>query len=202
MKELNKYTKETLIGLILGDAHIGKSKDKYFITLEQTTKHEKYVLYIYDMLKKQGIDLHDIKYYTRVDKRHSSINKSIYFKTHSSDQFNELGAMFLENSKKIIPLNIKEWLTPVSLAHWICGDGQLVKDGGITLCTDSYTKQEVDILLDALVFNFNAKCSIHNKKVRNGNVYNRIYIHKNSFNQIKPLITEHLYESFFYKLHM
>lgn len=202
MQNLNQFIKEILVGLILGDAHIGKSKDKFFITLEQSSKHEDYVLHLHSILKQQGIELHNIKYYTRVDNRYDSINKSIYFKTYSSYIFNDLGVMFLENDKKVIPLNIKEWLTPVSLAHWICGDGQLVKDGGITLCTDNYSSSEVTILLNALVDNFNVKCSIHNKKVKNGNVYKRIYIHKKSLNQIKPLLAEHMFKSFLYKLHM
>ena len=101
---------------------------------------------------------------------------------------------------KIVPLNIKDWLTPISLAHWICGDGQLVKKGGITLCTDNYTLEEVKILIDGLKVNFNADCSIHIKKGKS-NTYHRIYIKKASFETIKPLIIEHVHKSFLYKLH-
>jgi hypothetical protein len=69
--------------------------------------------------------------------------------------------MFIYNGTKVVPLNIKDWLTPISLAHWISGDGQLVKEGGITICTDNYTIEEVNVLISALNYKFNANCSIH-----------------------------------------
>lgn len=80
-------------------------------------------------------------------------------------------------------------------------DGQLVKRGGVTLCTDSYTLEEVNLLIKILDNKFNLKCSIHNKKGRTGNVYHRIYIGKNSLDNIKSLLIPHMHESFLYKLH-
>lgn len=82
--------------------------------------------------------------------------------------------MFILNGKKIIPSNIKDWLTPISLAHWICGDGQLVKKAGITLCTDNYTLTEVERLIISLKDIFDADCSIQNKKGKSGNIYHRV----------------------------
>lgn len=110
--------------------------------------------------------------------------------------------MFIsEMGHKIIPLDIKEWLTPVSLAYWICDDGQLVKNGGLTLCTDNYTLDEVKILIETLSNNFSAECSIHNKKGKSGKIYNRIYIKKRSFDNIKPLVENYVHKLFLYKLH-
>lgn len=110
--------------------------------------------------------------------------------------------MFIINGIKIIPSDIACWLTPISLAHWICGDGQLVKKGGITLCTDNYTLTEVNTPVESLKHQFNADCSIHKKKGKSGSIYHRIYIKKGSFDLIKPLTQEHVHESFLYKLHM
>jgi len=109
--------------------------------------------------------------------------------------------MFILNGKKIISSNIKDWLTPISLAHWICGDGQLVKKGEITLCTDNYTLSERERLIISLKDKFDADCSIHNKKGKSGNIYHRVCINKASFDAIKPLIIEHIHESFLCKLH-
>jgi hypothetical protein len=54
--------------------------------------------------------------------------------------------MFLDSEgKKVIPTNIADHLTPRSLAFWIMDDGQQVKRGGVTLCTDSYSEEEVDL---------------------------------------------------------
>ena len=59
-------------------------------------------------------------------------------------------------------------------------DGQQVKKGGLTLCTDSYNSNEVNILREALKKNFNLETSIHNKKGNDDTVYERIYIKKDS----------------------
>lgn len=201
MTNLDLKTKEILVGLLLSDGHIGVSGDKSFITMEQTIKHESYVLYLHDILIKGGIPLNTIRYYSRTDTRYSSINESIYFKSHNLQALNFLADMFIKDGVKVIPRNIKEWLTPISLAHWICGDGQLVKKGGITLCTDNYTLDEVKLLINGLKDKFNANCSIHNKKGKSGTVYHRIYIKKVSFDSIKPLILEYIHKSFLYKLH-
>lgn len=197
-----KYINNLLVGCLLGDAHIRRTKEgKSYITFEQTVKHEKYILSLYEIISKY-LDLKEIKYYIRNDKRHSSVNNSIYFRTESTELLNPLADLFLSSdNKKIINANIVEYLDLIALAYWICDDGQLVKRGGITLCTDSYTLSEVEILINILENKFNLKCSIHNKKGRTGNIYHRIYIGKNSFDSLIPLLIPHIHESFLYKLH-
>lgn len=204
---INKYIESVLVGCILGDSYIGRSGDKSFITFEQTVKHETYVKFLHNLLEKSKIDVYDIKYYSRLDNRYNKINKSIYFKTRETNKLNYLSTLFLTNVqnnvfKKTIPIDIKTWLTPIAIAHWICGDGQLVKDGGITLCTDSYKKQEVELLITSLSERYGLDCSIHFKKSKNLSMYHRLYIKKKSFNEIKPLIKEFVHPSFLYKLHM
>ena len=81
--------------------------------------------------------------------------------------------MFLdENNKKIVPSNIKSDFTHRSLAYWIIGlldywimdDGQRVKRGGVTLCTDNFNADLVETLRDMLHQNFGMITSIHKKK--------------------------------------
>lgn len=153
-----------MVGLILGDEHIGISGEKSFITLEQTLKHKNYVIHVHELLTNAGVELYPVKCYSRLDKRYNSTRSSVYFKYHNLKALNFLADLFISDGKKIIPFDIEKWITPVSLAHWICGDGQLVSKGGITLCTDNYTLSEVNTLIDALKNKFNAECSIHNKK--------------------------------------
>lgn len=78
--------------------------------------------------------------------------------------------MFIFDGKKVVSPDIGKWITPICLAHWICGDGQHVAKGGITLCTDNYTFSEVCMLIAALTNKFNADCSIHNKKSKKGSI--------------------------------
>lgn len=56
--------------------------------------------------------------------------------------------------------------------------GQRVKRGGVTLCTDSYSELEVDILRKALASKFDISSTIHLKKGKGDSEYQRIYISK------------------------
>jgi hypothetical protein len=79
-------------------------------------------------------------------------------------------------------------------------DGQRVKNGGITLCTDSYNTKEVNILREALKTNFNLETTIHLKSGKNDATYERIYIKKEGFEDIKPSLLSHMHESMYYKV--
>lgn len=102
--------------------------------------------------------------------------------------------------KKLIPSNISELLTLRGLAFWIMDDGQQVKKGGLTLCTDSFNSEEISLLIKALETNFNLITSIHTKKGKNDMIYERIYINKNTLEEIKPSLTEDMHNSMLYKI--
>jgi hypothetical protein len=53
------------------------------------------------------------------------------------------------------------------------GESQI---SGLRLCTDSYTLQEVIILMNVLKINFDLNCRIHWKKNNKGEKLARIYI--------------------------
>jgi hypothetical protein len=81
-------------------------------------------------------------------------------------------------------------------------DGQKVSRGGVTLCTDSYSHNKINILREALKSNFNLVTTIHKKKGKDESVYERIYIKKDEFDEIKPSIASppHMHESMLYKI--
>ena len=194
--------KELLIGAILGDAHIGRTGlNKGFISFEQSIKKMEYLNYLYGLSKEEGITMEEPKTYSRNDLRYGKTNESLYFRTKSIEELRPLADMFLDkDGKKIIPSNIGEVLTPRGLAFWIMDDGQQVKRGGVTLCTDSYNSEEINILREALKTNFKLITSIHNKKGKDSAVYERIYINKSSLEEIKPLLKEHMHDSMLYKI--
>jgi LAGLIDADG DNA endonuclease family len=201
---LNKHIKEFLIGTLLGDAHIGRTGlNKAFISFEQSSKKIEYLNYLFNITKEGEIPLMGdaIKEYVREDSRYKTINKSLYFRTQSLESLKPMADLFLNAfGAKIIPNNIADHLTPRSLAFWIMDDGQQVKKGGLTLCTDSYNSNEVNILREALKKNFNLETSIHNKKGNDDIVYERIYIKKDSFENIKPSLIQHMHDSMLYKI--
>jgi hypothetical protein len=82
-------------------------------------------------------------------------------------------------------------------------DGMFVKNGGITLCTDNFTYEEVFKLKTVLENKFNLICTIQIKKSSNrSKSYNRIYISSKSLNLLKDLVFKYLHPSMYYKLHI
>src|SRR5919198_293578 len=201
---LNKHIKDFLIGTLLGDAHIGRTGfNKAFISFEQSSKKIEYLNYLLNITKEGGIPLMDdaIKEYVREDSRYKTTNKSLYFRTQSLESLKPMADLFLDTEgKKIIPTNISDHLTARSLAFWIMDDGQQVKRGGLTLCTDSYNSNEINILREALKQNFNLETTIHNKKGSNDVIYERIYIKKDEFENVKPSLIQHMHGSMLYKI--
>jgi len=200
----NKYIKDFLIGTLLGDAHIGRTGlNKAFVSFEQSSKKIEYLNYLFNITKEGEIPLMGdaIKEYVREDSRYKTINKSLYFRTQSLESLKPMADLFLNaEGNKIIPNNIADHLTPRSLAFWIMDDGQQVKKGGLTLCTDSYNSNEINILREALKKNFNLETSINNKKGNDDTFYERIYIKKDSFENIKPSLIQHMHDSMLYKI--
>jgi len=148
---MNKLLRETLIGVILGDAHIRKTGlNKAFISFEQSSKKADYLNFLHELIKKEGLPLtfarsakaredETVRTYSREYLRYNTQNSYLYFRTQSIEELRPLAYMFLnEAGEKQIPKNIAEELTHRSLAFWIMDDGQQVKKGGVTLCTDSF----------------------------------------------------------------
>src|SRR5260370_17339472 len=93
----------------------------------------------------------NVREYLREDPRYKTTNRSLYFRTQSIEELKLMADLFLDTEgKKIIPQNIADHLTTRSLSFWIMDDGQQVKRGGLTLCTDIYNTIEISILIAPL----------------------------------------------------
>jgi hypothetical protein len=65
------------------------------------------------------------------------------------------------DGKKIVPANIGEMLTPLSLSYWIADDGCFhIRDSDIYLCTNGFTFEETNLLISVLKNKFNLECTI------------------------------------------
>jgi hypothetical protein len=96
------------------------------------------------------------------DKRTGKTYTNVWFRTFSLPCFNELYHLFYTAEGKRVPLSIGELLTPLSLAYWICDDGSFCKTRSIvTLCTNSFTLEEVTLLAKIFNKNWDLKCYIN-----------------------------------------
>lgn len=104
---------------------------------------------------------------------------------------------------KILPDNIEELITPISLAHWMMGDGYYYNNiNTIIFCTDNFSKNEVLLLINILSNKFNIKSTIYNRRYKNNKLieHYRIRISKLDVNKLILLIKPHIIPEMYYKL--
>jgi hypothetical protein len=108
--------------------------------------------------------------------------------------FNFYKDSFYPSDKKIVPYNINDNFTEISLAFWIMDDGS--KQGkGLHFNTYSFSLESIDRLLNLLEIKFELKCSIHYKENKP-----RIYISAESMDNLRLRVRSHMHSSMLYKL--
>jgi LAGLIDADG DNA endonuclease family len=161
---LSKDLKEILTGLLMGDlcAHKRKTGVNARLLVEQGLIHKEYLCHLYELLKMYCGTGPKIS--NRLpDKRTGKIYTRIKFQTYTLPCFTELYNIFYPDGKKIIPLNIGSLLTPLGLAYWIADDGGLCQTSKrLILSTNSYTLEEVKILVSVLNNKWNLNCYVNN----------------------------------------
>ena len=113
------------------------------------------------------------------------------FTTKSLGDWNRLRFLWYPKGIKVIPVNIYDLLTPISLAFWLMGDGGWTNNG-IHLATHSFTPVDVERLVAVLTEKFGLKCSIHSG--------NRIYIWTSSVPAFIEIVRPHIELSMMYKI--
>ena len=157
------------------------------LNFKQSIIHEKYLYHLYDLFNEYCPSLPKLEK-SLPDLRTGNIYYSLKFSSYTLPCFNELYDLFYLNNKKIIPKNITDLLTPLSLTYWICDDGSWNKiNKYVTICTDSFTLLEVENLISVLNNKFNLK----SYKVKNGKNY-RIIIPSYSIYILQDLISSHI----------
>jgi hypothetical protein len=115
---LSAELKAILIGLLLGDLHMRKPKlgiNPYLVFL-QGLIHKEYLLHLYSLFEsycRMGPTISN----PSPDKRTGKIYSIIYFNSYSLPCFAELYELFYSSGKKVMPANIADLLTPLSLAY-------------------------------------------------------------------------------------
>ena len=124
------------------------------------------------------------------------ISQYVRFRTWSYSSFNWIHEMFYVNGKKVVPINIGEYLTPLALAIWIQDDGSR-RGNGLKLCTNCFTINECEILVKALKDNFNLNCTIQKTGIENQFI---IYIKVESMDTLRDIVKPFIVPSMKYKL--
>lgn len=197
-EEIPSELKEVIVGLALGDIHIRRRKKTHntYLCLKQSIKNEPYIMHLYELFQEYCNMTPRIRDTRLLGKMH----ESIYFDTLSYSAFNKFHDMFYKEKVKIVPSNIEELLTARGLAYWAMDDGTADRSGFV-LHTNSFTKEDVELLVRTLKDKFYLDCSIHTRKDKMRKPY-MIYIKARSWVRFKSLIEPYVIAHFEYKLRL
>lgn len=193
---LSKEVSEIIVGLTLGDLHIRKRKlgVNPCLVFSQGLVHKDYLLHLYEKFQLYCPQEPQL-YNSPLHKKTGISYSSMYFQTYSLPCFTALHALFYPSGKKIVPANIADLFTPLSLSYWIADDGNFNKiNKVVTLATHSFSLDEVSLLVGVLN-KWDLKCRVH--KDKNGYV---ITIPFKSLPVLQKLLKPHMPSMMQYKI--
>jgi len=196
--KLTSYQKEALIGLLLGDVFAAREKSSYNTRLvfdQSKDLHSQYIYFLYDLFK-AFVGTPPKSPSRKPDRRTGKTYESLMFKTLRFPCFNEFHDLFYSEGKKTVPLNIKDLFTVVSFAYWIMDDGGRSTTGGLILHTNSYTLEEVQLLMSVLTEKFGI---VSGTWVRTLGRW-AIYIPKKEMDKVRELVSTFIHPSMNYKI--
>jgi len=123
----------------------------------------------------------------------------LQFFTRTLPCFTELHSMFYSQGIKVIPDNIYELLTPVTLSHLIMEDGS-VQPQGLVICTNCYTIEDVIRLMNVIMIRYRLECTMQLKR-QNKKFEYLIYIRQGSIPLLYTIIISYIHPSMYYKIH-
>lgn len=190
--------RDILVGILLGDAHIvrrSSTGNSRLVYAQTAVAHKEYFDYVLSFFI--AFCVKDYKPQSRIirDNRIGKIYSAISFTTMQLPCFNVFRELFYLSNKKKVPENIYDLLTPRGLAFWIMDDGSR-HGSGLHISVYAFTNQDVDKLMFTLQDKFNLKCSIHYNKDKKP----RIYIFKESMDNLISLVKPYFINKMLYKL--
>lgn len=195
---LDDHLKQVLIGNLLGDAYMRRfsNKSNTRIIFRQGSKNTEYLLHLYNVYKQFVLSPPAIT--SIVDKSSGKTRNNISFATVSLPCFNKFYDEFYMDGKKVIPANIAEYLTAVSLAYWIMDDGGYT-GSGLKLYTNAFKLEDLNLLVDAINKNFSISVTIHKSSIEHQYT---LYISKKQLPLVIELVKEYMHPSMLYKLNI
>ena len=191
---LPPYQESIVVGLLLSDGWLSLTRSNTVsnarLGFKQSLEKFEYVWKVFN----------DLSHYCQkyptfyLNHRAGKVYPGITIATRALPCFTSLHNIFYIDNKKVIPYNIYDILTPVALAHLIMGDGTY-RQGGLRLCTDSYTITDVVRLMNVLIVRYRLKVTLHTDR----GMY-RIYLSKSSMPILISVVKPYMVASMLYKL--
>lgn len=200
--KLNAIQKEVLVGTLLGDATIAKTKTVALnVKFEQKLANKKYINHLYEIFEPYVGTPPKVRNITGGGAKD---RQSIWFRTYRHIDFKFYYDLFyIKNNstdlrKKRVPKLIHKFLTARALAYWFMDDGSYfynksknTKQKVYYFNTQSFCYEDIKILKKALKFNFNFDTNIYKDRT-----YYLLYIQPQSKDDFINLIKSFIIEIF------
>ena len=184
--------KQFTVGNLLGDGCLFRDTEKsnYKLCFGQCDAQKEYFDWKISIMKPFVTRFHK-----SIDKRQNSVMWQTA--TISHQDLNDFGNSFYDmNRVKIIPDNIVQYLTPLSLAIWIMDDGSLNSNINMRIATMCFTEKEHYMLQDYLYVIFDLK----SKVMSYGKKYFQLCFDKENTQKLSDIIRSHVVPCMQYKI--
>lgn len=189
---INDEQKKLILGSLLGDASVIKKIKTSYFKVGHCEKQKEYLMWKKSVL---GNFVNHVK--KHIDPRGNSVMYNI--NTISHNELNFYRNLFYENNRKVIKRDLINLIKdPLSLAVWYMDDGSRGKYN-CRFSTDSFTKEENEILIDLLKINFDIKSRVC-AYTRNNKEYYFLTLNKNNTLKLFSLIAPYMQNCMKYKL--
>lgn len=190
-KPFNKFQKEVLIGTLMGDSSLALNGKNASLTCMHGIKQQAYCQHKEHIFKSVGAKgaQHTRN---RIDKRTGIYYKDYTFRLPANPELNVWYNNFYIDGKKIIPFNLFQYFTAVSLAYLYMDDGSKTK-GSYMIATNCFKLEELHQFQMFLKDKFNLDTTIQK--------HNQLYIRTSSRSLFEYLILPYIHPSMLYKIH-
>jgi len=184
-----------IIGSLLGDAYAEKHGLGTRICFQQEDNHSAYLFWLHNTVSNLGYCNEKIPELSRRLSKKGKLRYVLRFQTYTFRSFDWIQEAFYPEGKKVVPLFLQEYLSPLALAIWVSDDGAKVSSG-IKLCTNGFVYKDVEFLSSLLREKYGLKTSINKTGAINQYV---IYINKSSIEDFYEIVKPYLHPSMKYK---
>lgn len=188
---LNNDIISILYGSLLGNNNAEKKDNKTRFIFYFKGAHKDYIYYLYNIISNLGYcSMNKPKLKTILDKG-GKLKKVIRFNTWYLSQFNWIYDNWYINNNKILPKNIDQYLTPLTLAIWIM-DNSIKNKNGLKINMNHFTYNECKILQNILINKYNIEIII---------MINYIFIPNQSISLLYSIIKPYIISSMKFKFY-
>lgn len=191
--EMTDFQKQVLIGTVLGDSSfkLGEGCVSPSVSCAHGIKQKEYCEYKTEIFKSLGSKCSYHKRNT-VDERTGIYYEDYTMFIPANTEFLSYYREFYPNGKKVIPINLLDQFTEVSLAFMFMDDG-CKNESGYNIATNCFERENIAQFQEFLLSKFSINTSIC--------ANNSLYIKANSRNLFTYLISPYIIDCLKYKLH-